>query len=88
MIEGMNKMSEFCRCGSIMISGSCTNKSCSNKLVKVSPARVKKAAIPKTAVTKSTLTATTVKPVTKSTKVPRASKCITYNISELPPKEE
>jgi len=71
-------MAEYCKCGSIMIDGSCTHKSCSNKLEKASPSRVKKASA-KTPAVKTEL---------KSTKVRRSSKCITYNISELPPKEE
>ncbi len=76
-------MAEFCKCGSVMISGSCTNKNCSNKVAK----QVKKAApskISKTGRTKISVE----NPVTKSSKAPRASKCITYHISELPPKEQ
>ncbi|HEY5583812.1 MAG TPA: hypothetical protein VIK78_04890 [Ruminiclostridium sp.] len=71
-------MAEFCKCGSIMISGSCTNKSCSNKLVKVSTPKVKAASAKTPAVKKEA----------KSTRVTRASKCITYNLNDLPPKEE
>lgn len=77
-IEGMNEMAEYCKCGSIMIDGSCTHKSCSNKLVKASPSRVKAASTKTTAV----------KTENKSTKVRRASKCITYNINDLIKKEE
>jgi hypothetical protein len=72
-------MSEFCKCGSIIINGSCTNKSCSNKS-EISPkARsVRAKASPKTL------------PVNKntSTRVPRASKCITYSINDLPKTED
>lgn len=71
-------MAEFCKCGSIMINGSCTNKSCSNKLEKA-PASRSRTARPK---------AQDIKTEPKKTKVPRASKCITYNIKDLPPKEE
>lgn len=71
-------MAEFCKCGSVMISGSCTNKRCSNKLVV--PPKVKRVAAPKTAA----IRATTPKAETKIPKVPKASKCISYHISELP----
>jgi len=71
-------MTEFCKCGSMMINGSCTRKNCSNKIVKASPSRAK-AASTKTPVVKTEL---------KSTKVRRASKCITYNINDLLKKEE
>jgi hypothetical protein len=71
-------MAEYCKCGSIMIDGSCTHKSCSNKLVKASPSRAKKVST-KTPVVKAEV---------KSTKVRRASKCITYNINDLIKKEE
>ena len=73
-------MTEFCNCGSIMINGSCTNKSCSNKLEKVTPLKKKRAA--------SAKTTTAVKTERKVTKVPRASKCITYKLSDLQPKED
>jgi hypothetical protein len=76
-------MSEFCKCGSIMINGSCTRKSCSNKLEKTPSSRARTVSA-KTASTKTPA----VKSELKSTNVRRASKCITYNISELPPKEE
>jgi len=63
-----------------MINGSCTRKNCSNKIVKASPSRAKAASTSaKTAV---------VKTEPKSTKVRRASKCITYNINDLLKKEE
>lgn len=75
-------MSEFCKCGSIMISGSCTNKSCSNKLVKA-PSKGRTASAKST-----TVKATTIKTQTKTPKVSRASKCITYNLNDLLPKEE
>ncbi|MHB8064233.1 MAG: hypothetical protein ACYDG2_16650 [Ruminiclostridium sp.] len=74
-------MAEYCKCGSIMIDGSCTHKSCSNKLVKASSSRAKTA---KVASTKTPA----VKTELKSTKVRRASKCITYNINDLLKKEE
>jgi len=71
-------MSEFCACGSIMINGSCTNKSCSNKLEKVSIKKVKTASVKTPAVKKEP----------KTTRVTRASKCITYNLNDLPPPKE
>jgi len=72
-------MAEFCKCGSLMIDGNCSNKKCSNKEIKSSPAKIKKTAATKTEVVKTT---------TKNTRVPRASKCITYKIGELPPDEK
>lgn len=81
-IERMKKMSEFCKCGSIMISGSCTNKNCSNKLVKPS-SKTKSRAVKST-----TVKSTTIKAETKATNSRRASKCITYNINDLIKTEE
>lgn len=75
---------EFCKCGSVMNNGSCTNKNCSNKLAKVSSAKSKKAGVNKAAAGGIAV----VKTVAKTTKVPRASKCITYHISELDQREE
>ncbi|MDF2988596.1 MAG: hypothetical protein K0R50_4106 [Eubacterium sp.] len=66
-----------------MISGNCTNKNCSNKVVKAAKTAAP-AKINKTGRTRITVD----NPVQKSTKIPRASKCITYHISELPPKEQ
>ncbi len=82
-IEGMKLMSEYCKCGSIMIDGSCTRKNCSNKLVPVKPSRVKK-----TDVKSSVVKTPVIKTERKSTRVSRNSKCITYKLSDLPPKEE
>lgn len=76
-------MPEFCKCGSVVINGSCTNKNCITNLGKVLQAKAKKAGRAKTATA-----ASAVKTASKSTKVPKASKCITYHISELPPREE
>ena len=81
-IEGMNRMAEFCKCGSVMINGSCTNKKCSNKLVKAASATK----VSKTGRTRTVKETPAEKP--KSTKTVRASKCITYHISELPLKEQ
>jgi len=75
-------MSEFCKCGSIMINGSCTNKSCSNKSVNAAPPRKK------TSSTRSITKTPVVKAERKSTKIPRASKCITYKLSDLPKEED
>ncbi len=83
-IEGMKLMAEFCKCGSVMINGNCTNKKCSNKTVKAAaPAKNNK-----TVGTKAIKTDAVEKTAAKVTKVPRASKCITYHISELPINEQ
>lgn len=83
-IEGMNLMAEFCKCGSVMINGSCTNKNCSNKTIKAAaPARNSK-----TVRTRTIKTDAVEKTAAKITKVPRASKCITYHISDLPINEQ
>ncbi len=73
-------MLEYCsKCGSLIINGICTRKNCSsNKQNLASPSKVR------TSKAKSPVA----KPATKSTKVPRASKCITYKISDLPQVEE
>ncbi len=70
---------EFCKCGSFIINGNCSNKNCSNREIKISPAKVKKTTSTKT---------TAVKAIAKNTRVSRASKCITYKIGELPPTEK
>lgn len=76
---------EFCKCGSVMINGSCTNKNCSNKQQKAPKLKEKKEGSSKSAVSaKEDIP----RPASKNTKVPRASKCITYPISELYKKEE
>lgn len=70
-------MAEFCKCGSLVIGGRCTNKSCTfksaDKPVPEKPA-AKKAA-------------TAEKPVVKSSRTKRASKCITYNLYETKSEE-
>ncbi len=76
-------MAEFCKCGSFMVNGNCTNKNCSNKPVTSSVSKVKKAAKSRTI-----KPAAQEKPATKNTKAPRASKVVTYHISELPLKEQ
>lgn len=64
-------MAEFCKCGSLVIGGRCTNKSCSEKgPEKPAPARTAKKA------------AASEKNPAKTTKTRRASKCITYNLYE------
>ncbi|ACL76222.1 hypothetical protein [Ruminiclostridium cellulolyticum] len=75
-------MVEFCKCGSMMVNGNCSNKHCSTNLGKLLKAKAKKAARTKT----TTAAAPSTTP--KSTKTPKASKCITYNISELNLKED
>ena len=69
-------MAEFCKCGSLVIGGRCSNKGCSFKtLDKQAPVK---------AVRK---TATAEKPQVKGTKTRRASKCITYNLYETKSEE-
>ncbi len=72
-------MLEYCQCGSIMVQGSCTNKHCSNRAEKVP---VKKAR------STTSVKAPVIKAEPKNSKVRRASKCITYNIKDLPKAEE
>ena len=69
-------MAEFCKCGSLVIGGRCSNKGCSLKaLDKQAPVKaVKKAA-------------TAEKTPAKGTKTRRASKCITYNLYETKSEE-
>lgn len=77
-------MAEFCKCGSFIVNGNCTNKNCSNKPINPSvSSKVKKAAKPRTI-----KPAVQEKPAAKNTKVPRASKVVTYHISELPLKDQ
>ncbi|OPX42685.1 hypothetical protein CLHUN_35070 [Ruminiclostridium hungatei] len=77
-------MAEFCVCGSVKINGSCTNKNCSSNKVEKAAAKTNK-----TGRIRAAKPAAEEKPASKTTtKVPRASKCITYHISELPLKEQ
>ncbi|PYG86882.1 hypothetical protein LY28_02706 [Ruminiclostridium sufflavum DSM 19573] len=81
-------MLEYCKCGSLMINGSCTHKGCSNNLAsqaKAKATRAKASAIKKPVKAAASTAAGT---PAKSTKVPRASKCITYKLSDLPQIEE
>jgi len=70
-------LAEFCICGSLMLDGLCTNKNCKNKTVSKQNASTAK----KTKAKDNTLES---KP--KTTRIRRASKCITYNLYDL--KEE
>ena len=70
-------MAEFCKCGSLIIGGRCTNKGCSVKALD-KPAPVK---------TTARKASTTEKTPVKSTKTRRASKCITYNLYETKSEE-
>lgn len=63
------QLAEFCKCGSIIINGRCTNKGCTIK-ISVKPLPVN---TPKKASAAS-------KTPAKTTKTRRASKCITYNM--------
>ncbi len=78
-------MLEYCKCGSLMINGSCTHKGCSNNLASAS-SKAKKTRTKASTITAAAKTA--VSTAVKSSKVPRASKCITYKLSDLPPIEE
>lgn len=64
-------MAEFCKCGSLVIGGRCSNKGCS---LKTPDKQVPVKAVRKTAAAE--------KSPAKSTKTRRASKCITYNLYE------
>ena len=69
-------MAEFCKCGSLIIAGRCSNKGCSFKVLGPEDALpVKKAG------------RTAEKAPAKSTKTRRASKCITYNLYDTEEKE-
>ncbi len=81
-------MVEFCKCGSMMINGSCSNKHCSTNLGKLLQAKAKKAGRAAKTAAKTAAAAAAINTTSKITKVPKASKCITYHISELQPKEE
>ncbi len=78
-------MLEYCKCGSLMINGSCTHKGCSNNLA--STAKAKK---PRTKASTINVAAkaTTETAKAKIAKIPKASKCITYKLSDLPIVEE
>ena len=74
-------MAEFCKCGSLVFGGRCSNKGCSLKtLDKQAPVKAVKKATTASA-------ATAVKTPVKSTKTRRASKCITYNLYETKSEE-
>jgi len=64
-------LAEFCKCGSLVLGGRCSNKGCSFKSLDKQ--------IPVKAVRK---TASAEKTTVKGTKTRRASKCITYNLYE------
>ncbi|NTV89377.1 MAG: hypothetical protein HGA22_03295 [Clostridiales bacterium] len=103
-------MAEFCKCGSLVINGICTNKKCSSDEFKAPAAKTGRSASAKAASAKAasakaasakadsasesdsetdpTLVTATVKNAVKSTKTPRASKCITYKIGDLPPADK
>ncbi|NLD50453.1 MAG: hypothetical protein GX660_25205 [Clostridiaceae bacterium] len=74
-------MAQFCTCGSLMINEACTNKNCAFKAANASSG---KASGKKSTASKS-LKAD--KPA-KSTKVRRASKCITYNLNDIRNEDE
>lgn len=65
-------MVEFCKCGSLIVDGRCSNKGCllNKNKVGVSTMLPHKKASPKT------------KSTTKSSNPRKSSKCITYNLYE------
>ena len=76
-------MSEFCECGSLVIDGRCTNKNCSLRGA-AKPVPVRKSSAKRKVVGKSL---DAVKSAVKSPSARRASKCITYNLSDVEEKE-
>lgn len=69
-------MAEFCKCGSIMINGQCTNKNCTDKASGKSDSALQSA------------TGNSKKKGAKSAKTKRASKVITYNLYEVEDESE
>ncbi|HEY9061856.1 MAG TPA: hypothetical protein VIO64_15320 [Pseudobacteroides sp.] len=69
-------MSEFCKCGSLMLSGNCTNKNCTFRTIS-KPSSPKQSSRSKAA--SSDISAKEKKPP----RVRRASKCITYNLYDI-----
>jgi len=69
-------LSEFCKCGSLMISGNCTNKHCTFRTMS-KPSSPKQSSRSKSA---SSDSSTKEK---KTSRVRRASKCITYNLHDI-----
>lgn len=72
-------MSEFCKCGSLMISGNCTNKHCTFR-------PTSKPSSPKQSSRSKASSSDLSTKEKKSPRVRRASKCITYNLYDI--KEE
>ena len=66
-------MAEFCKCGSLMVNGRCTNKGCTSRKQDLA-AHNKEAAVKKAGSGEKT-------PL-KNARTRRASKCITYNMYE------
>ncbi|MDP4180543.1 MAG: hypothetical protein Q8942_05560 [Bacillota bacterium] len=73
-------MSEFCKCGSLILSGQCTNKNCSFKTVS-KPTTPKHSSRSKAASSDSSAKEP------KAPRVRRASKCITYNLNDIKKEE-
>ena len=72
-------MAEFCKCGSLLINGQCTNKSCGIRMMDKQ--------VPVKATTVKKVRTISEKAPAKTTKTRRSSKCITYNLYE-PQSEE
>ena len=77
--EGVIYLAEFCKCGSLVMNGRCTNKSCTaegqNKAGVTGMPSKKTRSVAK-------------KSPTKTVNPRRASKCITYNLYEDNNEEE
>lgn len=74
--EGCDFLLEFCKCGSLMTDGQCSNKNCPHKVTVKSDSAIKKRVPGK----KST--------EPKSPKTRRASKVITYNLYDIKEEEQ
>lgn len=72
-------MAEFCKCGSIVIDGKCTNKNCA--VHKASATAGKEKSLSGGSKSKASLSEGT-QPAAKKTR--RASKCIVYNLYDKP----
>jgi hypothetical protein len=75
--KGVVCLAEFCTCGSLMISGHCTNKNCSNR------SESKKASAKPASRKKNISTSTEPKKV----RTRKSSKCVTYNLNDVQEEE-
>lgn len=72
-------MAQFCTCGSLVIDDKCTNKNCKLTISTKSRSSTKK----RVAAKKNN----TAEEKPKTTRIRRASKCITYNLNDKKEKE-